>query len=75
MVPVKNPCIPLSSQKTHFFGKLREIHQPFSDLNYGKWKPQISQRIAHNPLNSPTLTVNHVKLASFVLISNDSLSP
>ena len=54
---------PLSSQKAHMFGKLREIRQPFSDLNYGKWKPQISQRIAQNPLNSPTITVNHVKLA------------
>ena len=54
---------PLSSQKTHIFGKLHEIHQPFSDLNYGEWKPQISQPIAQNPLNSPTLTANHAKLA------------
>ena len=54
---------PLSSQKAHIFGKLREIRQPFSNLNHGKWKPQISQRIVQNPLNSLTLTVNHVKLA------------
>ena len=72
---MRNPChsckwyqlkiavSPLSSQKTHIFGKLCEIRQPFFDLNYGKWKPQISQRIAHNPLKSPTLTVNHTKLA------------
>ena len=54
---------PLSSQKTHIFGKLCEICQPFSDFNYGKWKPQISQRIVQNPLNSPTVTANHTKLA------------
>ena len=55
---------PLSSQKKpHIFGKLREICQPVSDLNYGKWKSQISQQIAQNPLNSLTLTANHMKLA------------
>ena len=54
---------PLSSQKAHIFGKLCKIRQPFSDLNYGKWKPQISQQIAQNRLNSPTLTANHTKLA------------
>ena len=55
------------------FGKLREIRQPFFDLDYEKWKLQILQRIARNPLNSPAPTVNHVKLAQFTLISNDSL--
>ena len=54
---------PLSSQKAHIFGKLREIRQPFFDLDYRKWKSQISQRIAQNLLNSPTLTANHAKLA------------
>ena len=54
---------PLSSQKARIFGKLRKICQPFSNLNYGKWKPQILQRIAQNPLNSPTLTAIDVKLA------------
>ena len=56
---VKNPC----------FGKLREIHRPFFDLDHEKWKPQILQRIAQNPLNSPTHTANHVKLVQFTLIS------
>ena len=66
---------PLSNQKAHVLAKLGEIRQPFFDLNYEKWKLQISQRIAQNPLNSPTPTGNHMKLAKFMLISNDSLSP
>ena len=40
-----------------------------------KWKLQILQRIAQNPLNSSTPTANNAKLAQFVLISNDSLFP
>ena len=40
-----------------------KIRQPFFDLNYEKWKHQISQQIEQNPLNSPTLTANHTKLA------------
>ena len=55
--------------KRPHFGKLREICQPFFDLNHEKWKPQILQRIARNPLNSPTNTANHVKLAQFTLIA------
>ena len=51
------------------FSKLREIRQPFFDLDHEKWKPQILQRIVQNPLNSPTHTANHVKLAQFTLIS------
>ena len=34
-----------------------------------EWKPQILQRIAQNPPNSPTHPANHVKLAQFMLIS------
>ena len=51
------------------FGKLRKIRQPFFDLDHEKWKPQISQQIAQNSLNSPTNTVNHAKSAQFTLIS------
>ena len=51
------------------FGKLREIRWPFFDLDPEKWKPQILQRIAHIPLNSPTNAANHAKLAQFTLIS------
>ena len=45
------------------FGKLREIRQPFLDLNNEKWKPQISQQIARNSLNSPTTMANDAKSA------------
>ena len=60
-------------KKSPHFGKLREIHPPFFDLDYEKWKLQILQRIARNPLNSPAHTANHAKLAQFTLISKDSL--
>ena len=56
--------------KRPHFSKLREIHRPFFDLDHEKWKPQILQRIAQNPLNSPTHTANHAKLVQFTLISN-----
>ena len=56
---VKSPC----------FGKLCEIRRPFFDLDHGKWKPQVSQQIARNSLNSPTNTANHAKSAQFMLIS------
>ena len=59
---------PQSSQKSPRFGKLREICWPFFDLDPEKWKPQILQRIAQNPLNSPTNTMNHAKLVQFTLI-------
>ena len=55
------------------FGKLREIRRPFLDLDHENWKPQISQQIAGNLLNSPITTVNHVKFARFLLISTNSL--
>ena len=60
-------------KKAHVLAKLREIHPPFFDLHYEKWKLQILQRIARNPLNSPAHTANHVKLVQFTLISKDSL--
>ena len=66
---------PLSNQKAHVLANYVKIHQPFFDLNYGKWKPQILQRIMQNPLNLPTPTANHMKLAKFRLISFDSLFP
>ena len=60
-------------KKAHILEKLHEIRPPFFDLDYEKWKLQILQRIAQNPLNSPAYTANHVKLAQFTLISKDSL--
>ena len=60
---------PPKVSKSPHFGKLHEIHQPFFNLDHKKWKPQILQRIAQNPLNSPTNTANHTKLAQFMLIS------
>ena len=45
------------------FGKLREICRPFLDLDHENWKPQISQQIARNLLNSPITTANHAKSA------------
>ena len=43
------------------------------DLDYEKWKLQILQRIARNPLNSLAHTANHMKLAQFTIISKASL--
>ena len=54
---------PQSFQNCPHFGKLREIRRPFLDLNNEKWKPQISQQIALNLLNSPTTTANDAKSA------------
>ena len=51
------------------FGKLHEIRQPFFNLDPEKWKPQILQQIAQNPLNLPTNAANHAKLVQFTLIS------
>ena len=45
-----------------------QITRKFAD-HFSIWKPQILQRIAQNPLNSPTNTANHAKLAQFTLIS------
>ena len=36
MVQVKNPRIPLSSQKAHVLAKLRKIRQPFFNFDYAK---------------------------------------
>ena len=69
IIKSKNPCIPPKYSKSPHFGKLRELRRPFFDLDPEKWKPQILQRIAQNPLNSPTNTANHAKLAQFTLIS------
>ena len=69
IIKSKNPCIPPKQSKSPHFGKLREICWPFFDLDPEKWKPQILQRIVQNPLNSPTNTANHAKLAQFMLIS------
>ena len=74
IVKAKNPCIPPKYSKSPRFGKLREIRQPFFNLDHEKWKPQILQQIAQNPLNSPTHTANHVKLAQFTLISKTPCS-
>ena len=55
--------------KSPRFGKLHEIRRPFFDLDHEKWKPQVSQQIVRNSLNSPTNTANHAKSAQFTLIS------
>ena len=57
-----NPPKVVKKPMFSFFGKLREIRQPFFDFSYEKWKLQILQRIAQKPLNSPAPPVNHVKL-------------
>ena len=43
---------PLCSQKAHIFGKLHEICQPFSNLNYGE-------------METPNFTANCAKSAQF----------
>ena len=58
---------PQKYSKTPRFGNLRKIRWPFFDLNYEKWKLQISQQIARNPLNSPPTTMNHAKSARLSL--------
>ena len=60
--------------KSPRFGKLREIRRPFFDLDHEKWKPQVSQQIARNLLNSPTNTANHAKSVQFMLISKTPCS-
>ena len=70
MVKAKNPCIPPKLSKSSHFGKLREIHRPFFNLDHEKWKPQILQQNTQNPPNSPILTANHAKLAKFTLFFN-----
>ena len=47
--------------KMPHFGKLREIRRPFLYLDHEEWKPQISQQIARNSLNSPITTANDAK--------------
>ena len=54
---------PKNIQSAPHFGKLREICQPFLYLDHEKWKPQISQQIARNSLNSPMTTANNAKSA------------
>ena len=57
---------PQSFKMAPHSGKLREIRQPFFDLNNEKWNLLNSQRIARKSLNSPPLTVNHAKFARFL---------
>ena len=59
----KNPCIPPKYSKRPHFGKLCEIRRPFLYFDHEEWKPQISQQIARNSLNSPITTANHAKSA------------
>ena len=46
-----------------FRQKLCEIRRPFLCFDHEEWKPQISQQIAQNSLNSPTTMANHTKSA------------
>ena len=62
MVKAKKSMYPPKVVKSPCFGKLCEIRRPFFGLDHEKWKPQILQRIAQNPLNSPTHTANDAKL-------------
>ena len=57
---------PLKYQKTHNFGKFREIRLPFFDLNNEKWNPLNSQRITRKSLNPPPPVMNHAKFARFL---------
>ena len=63
MVKAKNPCIPPKVVKKPTFWQITQNSRPFFNLDHEKWKPQILQRIVQNPLNSPTNTANHAKLA------------
>ena len=51
------------------FQQICKIRRPFFDLDHEKWKPQISQQIARNSLNSPITTANHAKSVRLSLIS------
>ena len=55
--------------------KLREIRQPFSDSDHGKWNSQILQQITQNLRNLPAITANHVKFAQFAPIFRGPLYP
>ena len=57
----KIPVSPQKYPKCPHFGKLREIRRSFLYLDHEKWKPQISQQIARNSLNSPMTMANDAK--------------
>ena len=61
--------------KLPLFGKLREIRQPFFDLNNDKWNPPISEQIARKSLNSPPSTMNYAKSAQFLSNPTNPCSP
>ena len=66
---------PLKYQKTHNFGKFREIRLPFFDLNNEKWNPLNSQRITRKSLNPPPPVMNHAKFARFLKNPTNPCSP
>ena len=62
LLPIpKIPVSPPKYSKCPHFGKLRETRRPFLYLDHEKWKPQVSQQIARNSLNSPITTANDAK--------------
>ena len=74
IVPVKIPVSPLSNQKAHVLANYVKFANHFSIWTTEMETPNF-KRITQNPLNSSTPTANHMKLAKFALISDDSLSP
>ena len=61
-------------QKAPVSANYAKFADHFSIWTMRKWKPQISQQIARNSLNSPTTTANHAKSARLSLISTTPCS-
>ena len=72
---IKSLVSPLSSQKTHTLANYVKFANHFSIWVTRNGNPKFLQQIAQNPLNLPTPTANHAKLAQFTLISSHFLFP
>ena len=59
----KIPVSPQNIQNAPISANYAKFANHFLYLDHEKWKPQISQQIARNSLNSPITTANDVKSA------------
>ena len=57
----QNPCIPPKISKVPPFWQITRNSPTILYLDHEKWKPQISQQIARNSLNSPITTAHDAK--------------
>ena len=57
----KIPVSPQNIQNAPISANYAKFAKHFLYLDHEKWKPQISQQIARNSLNSPITTANDAK--------------